>query len=418
IGLSNIIAAQRAGAEGLEVIDAKQALEEAVSALKKDNADIIVLLSHMGESDDLRLLEGIEGINVVIVGHSRAGKDIFSKAGRTLILRPAWQGRSLGKLTIGLADSGEADYKIEELRLSEQIEDDPQILSILPACFSDKDCRREGSIGKCDTPGTVDSSCSFTKAKKVSLRVITPKECKICNTSGIENYLKSLFPGLSISYLYYPGEESVRLLNDLGVNTLPVYLLGKEAERQEAFVKLKGNITEKDDFYMLNSRFTGIAYYADRKPVKGKLDFFIGLYDNNSQVLLDNIKEFNPIVHFLSVEKDNGDFESKNGNMETEEHLRSVCVSKYYPREFMDYIICRGKTPDSSYWQDCLGNKNTAKINACARGEEGKKLLRENISLNKELKIMHGPTYLLNNREIFSSHGAPGKEELKNIMER
>jgi hypothetical protein len=38
--------------------------------------------------------------------------------------------------------------------------------------------------------------------------------------------------------------------------------------------------------------------------------------------------------------------------------------------------------------------------------------------LNRELQVMLGPVYLKDNQEIFSSQGAPGKEELKRILNR
>ncbi|MBU3958814.1 MAG: hypothetical protein KKE91_03015 [Candidatus Omnitrophica bacterium] len=58
------------------------------------------------------------------------------------------------------------------------------------------------------------------------------------------------------------------------------------------------------------------------------------------------------------------------------------------------------------------------KISSCSRSEEGKRLLKDNISLNKELKVMFGPTYLLDNQEIFSLRTVPKKEEFKKIIKR
>ncbi|MFH1269441.1 MAG: metallophosphatase [Candidatus Omnitrophota bacterium] len=419
IGLTNPLAAQKAGASSLKFIEPKSAVKEAVSELKKSNVDIIILLSHLGESEDLSLLKEVEGINVLIVGHSRTKEDIFSKAGNTLILRPSWQGRSLGKVTIDLKEDKAADYKIESLNLSDKISDDPGMLSILPRCFSDSNCRQEGSIGTCQEPGTLNSRCVFTKASKVPLTIITPKLCRACDTAGVERYLKTIFPGLSVSYLYYPESQANKLIGELGIKVLPVYLLGKEAEGESGFGKLKDNLETKGSFHMLKPRFSGIAYYLERKPVKGNLDLFISLYDKDARGLLDTIKEFNPAVHFLAVEKAGGEFEARGGNLEIEEYLRSVCVQKYYPQEFWGYISCREKSANSSWWQDCLGKTDTDKISICARGEEGKELLRKNIALNNELQIMFGPAYLLDNQEIFSSRGGvPTKEELKKTIER
>ncbi|MFH1888693.1 MAG: hypothetical protein ABH806_01230 [Candidatus Omnitrophota bacterium] len=418
IGLTNSLAEQKAGASGMRFIDPKTAVKEAVSELKKNRVDLIILISHLGESEDLSLLKEVEGIGILIVGHSRTKKDIFSKEGAVLILRPSWQGRGIGKLTMDLNDNKVANYRVEELRLSDKISDDPDILSILPRCFSDNNCKQEGSVGRCDSPGILQARCVFTKAVKVPLSIITSKLCSTCYTKDKESLLKTYFPGLSVSYLYYPGKEADRLIKDLGIDVLPVYLLGKEAEEGGGFGKLKNNLQAKGDFYMLNPSFSGIAYYLDRKPVKGRLDLFMSLYHKDARALLNTIREFNPIVHFLVVEKAGGKFEAKGGNLEVEECLRSVCVQKYYPQEFWNYISCRVNSINSSWWQDCLGEADTDKISICARGEEGNRLLRENIALSEELQIMLGPAYLLDNREIFSSHGVPVKEELKKIIKR
>ena len=416
IGVTTLLATQKSS--GLKFIEPGLAVKEAVSELKKSNTDIIILLSHLGESEDLNLIKGIEGIDIIIVGHSRIKEDLFTKINHTLFLRPAWQGRRLGKLTITLKEHKITNYKIEELRLSDKVTDDPDMLSILPRCFSDNNCKQEGRIGICQGPGTLKSQCEFSEATKVPLLIIAPKSCKVCNTEVIVRQLKSLFPGLVSSYLYYPENPANKLIGDFGIKALPVFLLGKEAEREKGFDKLKENLEIKGDFYMLKPQFSGISYFLERKNIKGRLDLFISLYDKNTPALLDMLKEFSPIVHFLAVEKSKGNFEAQGGNLEVEEDLRSACVQKYYPANFWDYISCRGKFINTSWWQDCLDKLDTDKINICARGEEGKELLRKNISLNNELQIMSGPTCLLDNQEVFSFQGVPTKEELEKIIRR
>ncbi len=419
IGVTSLLAMQKASASGLKFIEPRLAVKQAVSELKKNKTDMIILLSHLGESEDLNLIKDVKDIDILIVGHSRAKEEPFTKMGRTLILRPAWQGRRLGKMTlITVKDNQIADYKVEDLRLSDKITNDHGILAILPRCFSDNNCKQEGLIGICQDPGTLKSQCEFSKAAKVPLLIITTKLCNVCNTERIDKYLKTLFPGLVTSYLYYPESPAAKLISNFGIKALPAYLLGKEAEREKDFDKLKENLEIKGNFYMLKPNFSGIAYYLERKSIKGRLDLFISLYVKNASALLDMIKEFNPIVHFLAVEKTKGNFEAKDGNLEVEEYLRSVCIQKYYPANFWNYISCRGKFINTSWWQDCLDKLDTDKISMCARGEEGKELLRRNVSLNNELQIMSGPAYLLDNQEIFGSQGVPAKEEFKKIIKR
>ena len=414
IGVTSISALQKAG--GLEFVEPRLAVQQQVEELKKKNTDIIILLSHLDESEDLNLIKDTPGIDILVAGHRRT-QEALTKVGSTLVVMPAWQARRLGKLSLTIKDNKIANYKVEELRLWDKIKDDPDILSILPQCFSDANCKKQGFIGVCQDSGTTRSRCMFNEATKVNLLIITSKDCRICQTQGLVNYLKQMFPGLTASYLYYPDTRANKLIKDFRIKALPVYLLGKEIEKEKGFGTLKENLEGKGDFYMLKPQVSGISYFLDRKNIKGNLDLFISLYDKDAARLLEAIKEFKPTIHFLTVEQ-NDRFDATKGDLEVQEYLRSVCVQKYYPEYFWDYISCRAKFINSSWWEDCLGNLDTNRIKYCAKGEEGKTLLKGNIRLNRELGIMFGPTYLLDNQEVFSSQGAPTKEELRKIIKR
>jgi len=416
IGLTNLLAKQKTDMG--DFIEPEIAVKKSVEELKEKKADIIILLSHQGESDDLRLLEEVQGIDIIITGHARNKEEPYAKVGNALIVRPSWEGRRLGKISLTLKDNKIVDYKVEELRLSDEINDDPQILSILPRCFSDLNCKKEAMIGKCQDSGTLKSQCVFSERPKVSLSIIAPKDCKFCDMEKIAKYLKIQFPGLVIFYLYYPDNpEAGKLIKNFQIKAMPAYLLGKEAKEEKGFDSLKNNLEIKGDFYMLKPEFGGVSYFLDRKKIKGKLDLFIGLYDKDTPALLEMIRDSNPTIHFLAVEnKDN--FDAAKGNLEIEEYLRCACVEKYYPKIFLDYLICRAKNINSFWWEDCLGQSDSNKIKICARSDEGKALLRENIGLNKELKVMFGPVYLLDNQGIFGIQGVPKKEAFKKLIER
>jgi len=413
IGVTTLYAQQKAG--GLKFIEPKLAVKQTVQELKRKGVNVIVLLSHLGESDDLKLIKEIEGIDILILGHSRSKEESSQKLGSTIILRPSWQGRRLGKLSLTITDKKITDYKTDELRLSDNISDDPEILAILPRCFSDTNCRKEGLIGKCEDPGSLNARCTFSEVAKVKLLVILSKQCVTCNPGEAIKFLKKSFPGLVVSYLNYPDPKADNLIRDLAVKGLPVYLLGKEAEKENGFDALKENLEVKGDYYMLKPQFIGLSYFLDRKRIKGKFDLFVSLFDKNAVELLGVMRKFNPAIHFLATEQQDG-FDAAKGNLEVEEYLRSVCVQKYYPESFWDYITCRAKNINTSWWEDCAGKLDTNQIKTCSRSQEGKSLLKENISLNKELEIMFGPAYLLDNQEIFGSKGVPTEEELRQIL--
>lgn len=395
----------------------KKALRKSIEELK-GKADVIVVLSNLSEEDNLSLIRDVEGIDILITNYRPKGDKPSQKINSTFILNPDWQGRKLGLATFTLKDNKITGDKTELLRLSDKIKDDAEIKQILPPCFSDANCKKNNLTGICRNPGTMQSDCVFSQANKIRLLVITSRECPTCNTKTAVDFLKTQFPGLEPSYLYYALDKRAdNLIRDFAIGGLPAYLLGKEAEGEKNFDNLKNSLEPKKDFYMLKPQFSGVSYFINRKKVKHKLDLFISLYDQTTFKLLEVIKEFNPVVHFLAVEYQ-GKFEAAKGRGEVEEYLRSVCVQKYYPEQFFDYIACRSKNIDSSWWEDCLAKFDSQSIRVCARGDEGRLLLRENISLNRELQVMFGPTYLMDNQEIFGSSGVPDREELKKILRR
>jgi hypothetical protein len=215
----------------------------------------------------------------------------------------------------------------------------------------------------------------------------------------------------------YPGRAAERLIRDAQAKTLPLYLLNKDIEKVGRFKELSVNLKKQGDYYIIKPEFSGFGFFPGRNPERGKVDLFLSLYDPHTSELIESVREFNPTIHFL-VHESGGVFEAKNGNPEVEECLRSICVQKYYPDLFFDYMACRSKNINSSWWENCLGSAASAPVKTCAQGEEGKKLLSEDVALNKELGIAYGPTYLVDNQEIFGTEGKPSKESIKKILKR
>jgi hypothetical protein len=410
--LTEMSSTQKAG--GLKFIEPKLALKKAVAELKKKGAEVIILLSNLAEAEEADLLKENLEINVMI-STMRAKPEPFEKIGPVLVLRPAWQGRRLGKVTLNLQGNKIVSSKAEELRLSDQVADDKEILKILPRCFSDANCLKEGVMGSCQNPGTINAACQYVKANKVSLSVVTPQTCKVCNTDRTIGILKKVYPGLEVSYAYYPGDKAQEFIRNFGITYLPAYFLGKEAEKENTFTSFKQNLEQIGDYYMLKPQIAGIAYFLSRQKINQKLDLFVSLYGKDVSALLERLKEFNPDVHFLVMDQGNG-FAADNGPAEIEEGLRSVCVQKYLPGMFYNYISCRARNIESAWWDDCLEGADGAAIKNCAKSQEGPNLLRANVSLNRELEIANGPTYLINNQEIFGSLNVPSKEELRKIL--
>ena len=412
IGLTSLSANQKA--EGLKINPSAQ-ISGLVSRLKSDGAQVLIVLSTQGESEDLKLISKVKGIDIIFTGYRPLKSEVISKVEETFILRPSWQGRKLGKLTLKIENGRLSNCRVEELSLSDQLRNDPDIAAILPGCYSDVDCKAGNLRGICENPGALNAACFFAKPNRVNLFVINARDCVTCNVEPVLNLLRGKFPGLAIKNLDYPGKAAQKMIKYLSLESLPAYVFPKSVETEDNFDSFKNDLQLINDFYVLKPQVSGMSYFLKREVKRGNFDLFFSIFDKDTDLLLTTLKEFDPRLHLLLIEKD-GNFRAKNGIAEVEESLRAVCVQKYYPQKTWDYLICRSKNIHSSYWEDCLGGVDVSKVKSCARTAEGINLLRENISLSKQLQISSGPGYLLNNQEIFSSRGVPGKEEFRKIL--
>lgn len=409
----------------LQISDSVNCLQESVNKLKNKNVDLTIVLSSLGEEKDLELIKKVKGINILISGGTLINQDKFSKVEDAIILRPMWQARKLGMLEINLKDKKIDNFNIELLPLGADIPDELGIKAILPACFSDYDCLKPDFIGTCDKAGAKDASCSFKEIKKLTLLVIKPKNCLTCNTAAAINNIKRLLP-IEVKYADYEEESSKKLIEGLNITMLPAYILTSEVEQDKNFSRFKDILIKKDNYYFFKPYFSGVSYLVGRPFKKNTLDLFMLLSDKRSAKAIETLsslkekmaKKINLNIHFLIIEDAAKGFLSPGGLSEIEEAKRSVCVEKYYPARMWDYLICRTKDIESSWWDKCLISFkiDDKKIKSCATTAEADDLLRQNLKLNQELRISDTPILLLNNQEVFGITEQTTAEELERII--
>ena len=224
-----------------------QGIAELITKIKKQGAQVIIVISSLGEDEDLKLVAQVKGIDLLFVGYNPQKNEAQTKIGTTFFFRPFWQGRKLGKLTLQLKDKKLFSCQLEELRVSNKLADDPEILKILPRCYSDSNCKQKGLIGSCQNPGELRASCLFTELNKVSLLVITTRDCRVCHPEEVVGLLKQQFPGLTPEYVYLPDPLAVKLIKDFSLSSLPAYILGKEVEKDRNFDNFKNNLELKQE---------------------------------------------------------------------------------------------------------------------------------------------------------------------------
>jgi len=276
----------------------------------------------------------------------------------------------------------------------------------------------------------------------VKLTVLTDTRCKECQTARYESQLKTFFPGLEIENVDYGTDAGKALYAKVQANVkfLPMLLFDESVTKGEAYQQFERRFQKVAEYYYLPVRanFDPTAEICDNKiddtndgkidcddptcketlvcrPEKKKeLAVFVMSQCPYGTRALDAMK---PVfeafgdnidfkVHYIADKTDTG-FRALHGEAEVAENIRQLCAIKYYSKKhkYMDYIWCRNPDIRSTDWQKCTGGKtgiDTAKIEKCSTGEEGKALLAEDIKVAQALQISASPTWLANNRHKFS----------------
>lgn len=422
IGLTNDEARVKSGGSLTEE-SVFEVLRKVVSETRK-KADLVVVLSYLDEQKNVTLASEVNGIDIIVSGRSLDSSEAFLQIGSTILVRPVWQGRRLGKIDLELEGSKIKNFKVEQIRLSDKVFDSPAILKILPKCFSDSDCRKSGVAGFCSNPGRLNASCSYNKPKSIKLTVIDRLKRRAPNQKKTIEYFKTLFPGLEVKFLDYESKEGVSLINKIQAKLLPIYLLGSDAKSEKSFENISKFVELKEGYCYLIPEFSGGSFFVGRKKIKNRLDVFIGTRDKNLEKILSVLnklkirhKELSVGIHYLAIEGKEG-FTAPNGISEVEEVLRQVCIGRLYGDKFWDYILCRAGAQESSWWDICAEkfSIDTARVRKCSTSNEGIEYLRENTGLNKELGIAVGPTYLANNQDVFAFSDIPKVEDLEKMI--
>lgn len=119
--------------KGIKVKDTVGALQEVLNAAR-GKADVMILLSHLEYSvtKEFLQLNELNGVDIVISGHGRNFTPEVEFINGVVLVQSSMGGEQLGKLSIDLKKPGQKEkYKIENIIMTEEYPEDPEILKIL-----------------------------------------------------------------------------------------------------------------------------------------------------------------------------------------------------------------------------------------------------------------------------------------------
>ena len=134
---------------GLRFDDARAAAEHYVPLMRRDGAEVIVALTHLGLSADKQLAEHVNGIDVIVGGHSHNRMRDALVVNQTVIVQAGAHGSDLGRLDLELQRSADG-YKIsrhERNLITLSGERDPATAEFLARALTPYEAQRNETIG-------------------------------------------------------------------------------------------------------------------------------------------------------------------------------------------------------------------------------------------------------------------------------
>ena len=136
--------------EGIKITDGLKELPGYIKKVKEEDADIIILLSHNGFSQDVEMITKIPGIDVCLSAHTHNRLYEAIKINDTILIQCGCHGSFIGHLQINIQKRKIADYNYQLITVSEDIIPDEEIaVMVEKIMLSYKGIQKE-QVGKTD----------------------------------------------------------------------------------------------------------------------------------------------------------------------------------------------------------------------------------------------------------------------------
>lgn len=114
--------------EGLRFTLGREELPEIIDVLhSKEKVDLIVLISHLGFPQDMKLLSEVQGVDICLSGHThhRLYKPVLQ--GKTLVIQSGCHGSFLGRLDLEIEDGKIVSHRHQLLEVKASTPPDPVV---------------------------------------------------------------------------------------------------------------------------------------------------------------------------------------------------------------------------------------------------------------------------------------------------
>ncbi|MBI3654209.1 MAG: 5'-nucleotidase C-terminal domain-containing protein [Acidobacteria bacterium] len=132
---------------GLQFRQAIETAREYVPRIKREGADILIALTHLGLGADKELAEKVSGIDVIVGGHSHNRLKEAVQVGNTLIVQAGAHGSDLGRLDLTIANGRLLAHRSTLLPIT-NVASDATVAALIKAQSKPYEAALSESIGR------------------------------------------------------------------------------------------------------------------------------------------------------------------------------------------------------------------------------------------------------------------------------
>lgn len=257
----------------------EEAVAEHVQAARDEGAELVVLLSHNGFDVDRKLAGRVEGIDVILTGHTHDALPRVERVGKSLLVASGSHGKFLSRLDLEVADGAVADFEYRLIPvLTDAIAPDPEMAAVIDEIRGPHEAELARVLGQTESLLYRRGNFNGTFDDLICQALIEQRDAEIALSPGFR-WGASLLPGQDITVEDVYNMTAITYPNAYRTEMTGQFL-------KEVLEDVADNLFNPDPYYQQGGdmvRVGGLGYRIDvNKPIGERISDMTLLKDGSA----------------------------------------------------------------------------------------------------------------------------------------
>jgi len=253
-------------------------IAERVAAARADGAELVVLLSHNGFDVDRKLAARVDGIDVILTGHTHDALPAAVTVNKTLLIASGSHGKFLSRLDLEIKDGAVADYRYRLIPiLTDAIAPDPEIAALVEKIRAPHAAELSRVLGQSESLLYRRGNFNGTFDDLICQALLQERDAQIALSPGFR-WGATLLPGQDITVEDVYNQTAITYANTYRNEFTGTFL-------KEVLEDVADNLFNPDPYYQQGGdmvRVGGIGYTIDiGKPIGQRISDLTLLADGS-----------------------------------------------------------------------------------------------------------------------------------------